>query len=178
MEERNMKDNIKVLISQEDLENRIKEMAEQINKDYEGEALHLICILRGSVFFTCELAKHLTMPVTIDFMTASSYRDQMESQGFVDIMQELTDSIEDRNVLVIEDIIDSGNTLSCLLPIFQEKHPKSLKLCTLLDKPDRRVVDVKVDYVGMQIPDLFVVGYGLDFAQKYRNLPYIGVIQQ
>ncbi len=173
-----MKDNIKVLISQEKLENRIKEMAEQMNKDYAGEALHLICILRGSVFFTCELAKNLTMPVTIDFMTASSYRDQMKSSGTVDIMRELTDPIEGKNVLVIEDIIDSGNTLSCLLPIFQEQNPKSLKLCTLLDKPDRRVVDVAVDYVGMQIPDLFVVGYGLDFAQKYRNLPYIGVVEQ
>ena len=173
-----MKDNIKVLISQEKLENRIKEMAEQINKDYEGKALHLICILRGSVFFTCELAKSLTMPVTIDFMTASSYRDQMKSQGFVDIMKELTDSIEDRNVLVIEDIIDSGKTLSCILSLLQGQNPKSLKLCTLLDKPDRRVVEVNVDYVGMQIPDLFVVGYGLDFAQKYRNLPYIGVVEQ
>ncbi len=173
-----MKDNIKVLISQEDLENRIKEMAEQISKEYEGEELHLICILRGSVFFTCELAKYLTIPVTIDFMTASSYRDQMESCGSVDIMRELTDSIEGKNVLVIEDIIDSGKTLSCILSILKEKNPKSLKLCTLLDKPDRRVVSVHVDYVGMQIPDLFVVGYGLDFAQKYRNLPYIGVIEQ
>ena len=173
-----MKDNIKVLISQEDLENRIKEMAEQISKEYEGEELHLICILRGSVFFTCELAKYLTIPVIIDFMTASSYRDQMESCGSVDIMRELTDSIEGKNVLIIEDIIDSGKTLSCILSILKEKNPKSLKLCTLLDKPDRRVVSVHVDYVGMQIPDLFVVGYGLDFAQKYRNLPYIGVIEQ
>lgn len=173
-----MKDNIKVLISQEDLENRIKEMAAQVSKEYEGEELHLICILRGSVFFTCELAKHLTIPVTIDFMTASSYRDQMESCGSVDIMTELTDSIEGKNVLVIEDIIDSGKTLSCILSLLKEKNPKSLKLCALLDKPNRRVVSVEVDYIGMQIPDLFVVGYGLDFAQKYRNLPYIGVIEQ
>ena len=178
MEEADMKDNIKVLISQEDLENRIKEMAAQVSKEYEGEELHLICILRGSVFFTCELAKHLTIPVTIDFMTASSYRDQMESCGSVDIMTELTDSIEGKNVLVIEDIIDSGKTLSCILSLLKEKNPKSLKLCALLDKPNRRVVSVEVDYIGMQIPDLFVVGYGLDFAQKYRNLPYIGVIEQ
>ena len=121
MEELDMKDNIKVLISQKDLENRMKEMAAQINKDYEGEELHLICILRGSVFFTCELAKYLTLPVTIDFMTASSYRDQMESCGSVDIMRELTDSIEGRNILVIEDIIDSGKTLSCILSLLKEK---------------------------------------------------------
>lgn len=172
-----MKDNIKVLISQEKLENRIKEMAAQISKDYEGEELHLICILRGSVFFTCELAKYLTVPVTIDFMTASSYRDQMKSSGTVDIMKELDDPIEGKNILVIEDIIDSGRTLFSIISLLKEKNPKSVKLCTLLDKPDRREVSVDVDYVGMQIPDLFVVGYGLDFAQKYRNLPYIGVVE-
>ena len=177
MEERNMKDNIKVLISEEKLENRIKEMAEQINKDYAGEALHLICILRGSIFFTCELAKSLTMPVTIDFMTASSYRDQMESQGSVDIMRDLTDPIENKNVLVIEDIIDSGRTLSYLLENLKTRNPKSLRLCTLLDKPDRRVVEVAVDYVGFEIPDEFVVGFGLDCNQQYRNLPYIGVLK-
>ena len=173
-----MKDNIRVLISQEELENRIKEMAAQISKDYEGEELHLICILRGSVFFTCELAKYLTIPVTIDFMTASSYRDQMKTSGKVDIMKELDDPIDGKNVLVIEDIIDSGRTLHSILALLKEKNVKSVKLCTLLDKPERREVSVDVDYIGMQIPDLFVVGYGLDFAQKYRNLPYIGVIEQ
>ena len=171
-----MKDNIKVLISQEKLENRIKEMAEQMNKDYEGEALHIICILRGSVFFTCELAKNLTMPVTIDFMTASSYRDQMKSSGSVDIMRELTDSIEGKNVLVVEDIIDSGRTLSDVVKMLKERKPLSLKVVTLLDKPSRRLVDFEADMTLFTIDDFFVIGYGLDYNEKYRNLPFVGIL--
>ena len=131
----------------------------------------------GSIFFTCELAKYITVPVTIDFMSVSSYGDGTESSGRIKIMKDLDDPIKDKNVLVVEDIIDSGRTLSHLLSFLQVREPKSLKLCTLLDKPDRRVVDVTVDYVGKEIPDLFVVGYGLDYAQKYRNLPYIGVVE-
>ena len=172
-----MEDKISVLIPQEELEARIREMAAQISKDYEGEKLHLVCILRGSIFFTCELAKYITVPVTIDFMSVSSYGDGTESSGRIKIMKDLDDSIKDKNVLVVEDIIDSGRTLSHLLSFLQVREPKSLKLCTLLDKPDRRVTDVMVDYVGKEIPDLFVVGYGLDYAQKYRNLPYIGVVE-
>lgn len=172
-----MEDKISVLIPQEELEARIREMAEQISKDYEGESLHLVCILRGSIFFTCELAKYITVPVTIDFMSVSSYGDGTESSGRIKIMKDLDDSIKDKNVLVIEDIIDSGRTLAHLLSFLKVREPKSLKLCTLLDKPDRRVVEVDVDYVGKEIPDLFVVGYGLDYAQKYRNLPYIGVVE-
>jgi len=172
-----MEDKISVLIPQEELEARIREMAAQISKDYEGEKLHLVCILRGSIFFTCELAKYITVPVTIDFMSVSSYGDGTESSGRIKIMKDLDDPIKDKNVLVVEDIIDSGRTLSHLLSFLQVREPKSLKLCTLLDKPDRRVVDVTVDYVGKEIPDLFVVGYGLDYAQKYRNLPYIGVVE-
>ena len=172
-----MEDKISVLIPQEELEARIREMAAQISKDYEGEKLHLVCILRGSIFFTCELAKYITVPVTIDFMSVSSYGDGTESSGRIKIMKDLDDSIKDKNVLVVEDIIDSGHTLSHLLSFLKVREPKSLKLCTLLDKPDRRVVDVTVDYVGREIPDLFVVGYGLDYAQKYRNLPYIGVVE-
>ena len=172
-----MEDKISVLISSEDVEKRIHEMAAQISKDYEGEKLHLICILRGSIFFTCELAKHITVPVTIDFMSVSSYGDGTESSGRIKIMKDLDDSIKDKHVLVIEDIIDSGRTLAHLMSFLKVREPKSLKLCTLLDKPDRRVVPVEVDYVGMEIPDLFVVGYGLDYAQKYRNLPYIGVVE-
>ena len=172
-----MEDKINVLISSEDVEKRIREMAAQISKDYEGEKLHLICILRGSIFFTCELAKYITVPVTIDFMSVSSYGDGTESSGRIKIMKDLDDSIKDKNVLVIEDIIDSGRTLAHLMSFLKVREPKSLKLCTLLDKPDRRVVPVEVDYVGMEIPDLFVVGYGLDYAQKYRNLPYIGVVE-
>ena len=172
-----MEDKISVLVPQEKLEQRIREMAAQISKDYEGESLHLVCILRGSIFFTCELAKYITVPVTIDFMSVSSYGDGTESSGRIKIMKDLDDVIQGKNVLVIEDIIDSGRTLSHLMSFLKVREPKSLKLCTLLDKPDRRVVSVDVDYVGMEIPDLFVVGYGLDYAQKYRNLPYIGVVE-
>ena len=172
-----MEDKISALIPQEELEARIREMAAQISKDYEGEKLHLVCILRGSIFFTCELAKYITVPVTVDFMSVSSYGNGTESSGRIKIMKDLDDPIKDKNVLVVEDIIDSGHTLSHLLSFLKVREPKSLKLCTLLDKPDRRVVDVKVDYVGKEIPDLFVVGYGLDYAQKYRNLPYIGVVE-
>ena len=172
-----MDDKINVLIPQEELETRIREMAAQISKDYEGEKLHLVCVLRGSIFFTCELAKYITVPVTIDFMSVSSYGNGTESTGRIKIMKDLDDPIKDKNVLVVEDIVDSGHTLSHLLSFLKVREPKSLKLCTLLDKPDRRVVDVNVDYVGKEIPDLFVVGYGLDYAQKYRNLPYIGVVE-
>ncbi len=172
-----MEDKISVLIPQKELEQRIREMAEQISRDYAGESLHLVCILRGSIFFTCELAKYITVPVTIDFMSVSSYGDGTESSGRIKIMKDLDDSIKDKNVLVVEDIIDSGRTLSHLLSFLKVREPRSLKLCTLLDKPDRRVVPVDVDYVGREIPDLFVVGYGLDYAQKYRNLPYIGVVE-
>ena len=172
-----MEDKISVLIPQEELETRIREMAAQISKDYEGKKLHLVCILRGSIFFTCELAKYITVPVTIDFMSVSSYGDGTESTGRIKIMKDLDDSIKDKEVLVVEDIIDSGHTLSHLLSFLKVREPKSLKLCTLLDKPSRRVVNVDVDYVGKEIPDLFVVGYGLDYAQKYRNLPYIGVVE-
>lgn len=173
-----MEDTIRVLISKEDVEKRIREMAAEISRDFEGETLHLVCILKGSVFFTCELAKYLTVPVTMDFMSVSSYGDKTESSGRIKIIKDLDDSIQGKNVLVIEDIVDSGRTLSHLLAFLKVREPKSLKLCTLLDKPDRRVVPVNVDYLGMQIPDLFVVGYGLDHAQNYRNLPYIGVVEQ
>ena len=173
-----MEDNIRVLISEKDVEKRIREMAAQISKDYEGESLHLICILRGSIFFTCELAKYITVPVTIDFMSVSSYGDGTVSSGRIKILKDLDDSIKDKNVLIVEDIVDSGRTLAHLLGFLKVREPKSIKLCTLLDKPERREVEVAVDYTGMQIPDLFVVGYGLDYAQKYRNLPFIGVIEQ
>lgn len=159
------------------METRIAEIAEQINKEYEGRNVHLICILKGSLFFTCELAKRLTVPVTIDFIQVSSYGSGTVSSGNIKIKKELDESIEGRDVIVIEDIIDSGNTLSRLVPYLQKMEPASLKICTLLDKPDRREADVNVDYNGFDIPDKFVVGYGLDYDQKYRNLPYIGVIE-
>ena len=172
-----MKEEIQVRISEEELIAKIKEIAQQINEDYVGKKVHLVCILSGSVFFTCELAKRITVPVSMDFMCVGSYGDGTKSSGVVRIAKDLDESIEGKDVLIVEDIIDSGNTLYYLMDVLQRRKPASLHLCTLLDKPDRRVKDVKVDYTGFEIPDEFVVGYGLDYAQKYRNLPYIGVVE-
>ncbi|MDO5345080.1 MAG: hypoxanthine phosphoribosyltransferase [Lachnospiraceae bacterium] len=171
-----MKETVRVMIPQEEVENRIAGLADQISRDYAGRTVHLICILKGSIFFTCELAKRLTIPVTLDFMSVSSYGNDTKSSGVVRLVKDLDEPLEGRDVIVIEDIIDSGRTLSYLLENLSSRNPKSLRLCTLLDKPDRRVRDVKVDYTGFEIPDEFVIGYGLDYAQRYRNLPYIGVM--
>lgn len=173
-----MKENIRVMISEEDVDRRIAEMAAAISRDYEGGSVHLICILKGSVFFTCELAKRITIPVTLDFMSVSSYGAGTKSSGVVRLVKDLDEPLEGKDVIVIEDIIDSGRTLSYLLENLGNRHPKSLRLCTLLDKPERRVKkQVKVDYTCFEIPDEFVVGFGLDYDQKYRNLPYIGVVE-
>lgn len=172
-----MEEKIKVMISEDDVDARIKELGDQISKDYAGKQVHLVCILKGSVFFTCELAKRITVPVSMDFMSVSSYGDGTKSSGGVRIAKDLDETLEGKDVLVIEDIIDSGRTLSYLLEVLQKRNPASMRLCTLLDKPDRRTHEVHVDYVGFEIPDEFVVGYGLDYAQKYRNLPYIGVVE-
>ena len=171
------KHHINVLISEADVDKRIQELGDQISKDYEGKEIHLICVLRGGSFFMCELAKRITVPVSLDFMSVSSYGNDTKSSGAVKIVKDLDDSIQGKDVLVVEDIIDSGRTLSYLLEMLKDRKPNSLKLCTLLDKPDRRVVDVNIDYTAFQVPDEFVVGYGLDYAQKYRNLPYIGVVE-
>ena len=167
---------IEVMISEEEVNRRIRELGEQISRDYAGRQIHLICVLRGGSFFMCELAKRITVPVSLDFMSVSSYGGDTKSSGVVKIVKDLDDSIRDKEVLVVEDIIDSGRTLSYLMAMLQDRGPKSLHLCTLLDKPDRRVVDVDVDYTGFRIPDEFVVGYGLDYDQKYLNLPFIGVV--
>ena len=172
-----MADKIRVLLSEEEVNRRIGEIAAQISRDYEGKAIHMICILKGGVFFPCELAKRLTVPVSLDFMSVSSYGSETKSSGVVRIVKDLDEPLKDKDVLVVEDIVDSGRTLSYLMEMLKDRGPKSLRLCTLLDKPDRRVVDVNVDYTGFQIPDEFVVGYGLDYDQKYRNLPYIGVVE-
>ena len=171
------KHHINVLIPEEEVDNKIKEIGEQISKDYEGKEVHLVCVLRGGSFFMCELAKRITVPVSLDFMSVASYGNDTKSSGAVRIVKDLDDSLEGKDVLVVEDIIDSGRTLSYLLELLKDRKPNSLKLCTLLDKPDRRVVDVDIDYTAFQVPDEFVVGYGLDYAQKYRNLPYIGVVE-
>lgn len=173
-----MSEKIRVLLSEEQVDARIQEIADQINKDYEGKEVHMICVLKGGVFFMCELAKRITVPVSLDFMSVSSYGDDTKSSGVVKIVKDLDQSLEGKDVLVVEDIIDSGRTLSYLLKVLKQRGPKSVKLCTLLDKPERRVMkDVEVDYSCFNIPDEFVVGYGLDYAQKYRNLPYIGVVE-
>ncbi len=168
---------IDVLISEEEVDEKIKELGKQISEEYAGKEIHLVCVLRGGSFFMCELAKRITVPVSLDFMSVSSYGSDTKSSGAVKIVKDLDDSIEGKDVLVVEDIIDSGRTLSYLLEMLKDRKPNSLKLCTLLDKPDRRVIDVDIDYTAFQVPDKFVVGYGLDYAQKYRNLPYIGVVE-
>ena len=173
------KDNIKVYLTEEQLNKRIAEIGAEITERFKGESVYLVCILRGSIFFTTELAKRIDLPMTIDFMTVSSYGAATVSSGVVSIKQDLAGSIEGQNVIIVEDIIDSGNTLSRLMQLFKSRNPKTITLCTLLDKPERRVVkDVHVDYTGFVIPDKFVVGYGLDWDQKYRNLPYIGFVEE
>lgn len=171
-----MIENLRVLISEEQVNVRINELAKQISKDYEGRSIHLVCILKGSVFFSCDLAKRITIPVTMDFMSVSSYGDEKVSSGRVKIVKDLDESIQDKDVLIIEDIIDSGRTLAYLMELLSSRAPKSLNICTLLDKPERRVSEVDVKYVGFEIPDEFVVGYGLDYQQTLRNLPYVGVV--
>lgn len=172
-----MGEKISVLINEETIDNRVREMGELISKEYEGKSVHLICVLKGGVFFMCELAKRISVPVSMDFMAVSSYGEGTESSGRIRIVKDLDESIEGKDVLVVEDIIDSGRTLSHLMEMLKARKPNSLKLCTLLDKPDRRVCKVEVNHTGFTIPDEFVVGYGLDYAQKYRNLPYIGVVE-
>ena len=172
-----MAEKIKVLITEEEVDARIRELGEKISKEYEGKQIHLICVLKGGVFFLCELAKRITIPVSMDFMCVGSYGDGTKSSGVVRLAKDLDESIENKEVLIVEDIIDSGNTLYYLMDVLRQRKPASLRLCTLLDKPDRRVKDVHVDWTGFEIPDEFVVGYGLDYAQKYRNLPYIGVVE-
>lgn len=172
-----MSETVRTLITEDDVNKRIAEVAEQISRDYHGEEVHCICVLKGGVYFMCELSKRLSVPVSMDFMSVSSYGNDTKSSGVVKIVKDLDEAIEGKNVLVVEDIIDSGRTLSYLLENLKARKPKSLKLCTLLDKPERRVVEVQVDYTCFEIPDEFVVGYGLDYAQRYRNLPYIGVVE-
>ncbi|MCR4813654.1 MAG: hypoxanthine phosphoribosyltransferase [Lachnospiraceae bacterium] len=172
-----MAEHIKKMMTEEEVDRKIREIGLLISKDYEGKEVHLICILKGASFFACELAKRITVPVTIDFMSVSSYGGGTESSGHVKIIKDLDAPIEGRNVIVVEDIVDSGRTLSHLMDLLKSRNPESIALCALLDKPERRVVDVDVKYVGYQVPDLFVVGYGLDYDQKYRNLPYIGVVE-
>lgn len=169
---------IEEMISEETVENRVIELAEQINADYEGRELHMVIILKGSVFFATELAKRVTVPVTMDFMTVTSYGDGMVSAGEITVKKELDEDITGKEVLIVEDIVDSGRTLYHLKRLLLARNPASLKIVTLLDKPERRTVEIRTDYCGFEIPNRFVVGYGLDYAQRHRNLPYVGVIIQ
>ena len=166
-----------ILFSEEQLKARVREIAGQIDRDFAGKEPMLISVLRGSFIFMADLMRSITLPCTVDFMAVSSYGAGTTSSGQVKITKDLSESIEGRDIIVVEDILDSGNTLSYLLQILQARHPASMKLCTLLDKPDRPTKPVHVDYGGFSIPDGFVGGYGLDFAEKYRNLPYIGVLK-
>ena len=168
----------KVLISEEQLQAKVAELGAQISRDYEGKDLLLVSILKGSVVFMADLMRAITEPCSIDFMVVSSYGGaNTTSTGLVKIVKDLDQDLSGKDVLIVEDIIDSGRTLYYLIDILKKRNPKSVHLCTLLDKPERRVCDVKVDYTCFNIPDEFVVGYGLDYAQKYRNLPYIGVVE-
>ena len=164
-----------VLFSEEQLKNRVREIAQQITADYQGKEIMLISVLRGSFVFMADLCRAIDLPCTLDFMAVSSYGKGTKSSGQVQITKDLSEDISDRHIIVVEDILDSGNTLSYLLKILENRHPASIRLCTLLDKPDRRVKPVEVHYSGFTIPDAFVVGYGLDYAEKYRNLPYVGI---
>ncbi|MCI8550358.1 MAG: hypoxanthine phosphoribosyltransferase [Lachnospiraceae bacterium] len=173
-----MEDKIRVLLPEDEVDARVEEIGKKISEDYAGQSVHLICVLKGGVFFTCELAKRITVPVSMDFMCVSSYGAGTQSSGVVRIIKDLDEPLAGKHVLIVEDIIDSGRTLSYLIEVLKQRGPADIRICTLLDKPSRRVKkEVQVDYTCFSIPDEFVVGYGLDYDQKYRNLPYIGVVE-
>lgn len=168
------------LLTEEELKNKVAELGAQITKDYKDvkEDIIVVCLLKGSIIFTADLCREIKLPLKLDFMGVSSYGDGTTSSREVKIVKELDERIHDKHLLIVEDIIDTGRTLKKIKEILQDRGVKSIKICTLLDKPSRREVEVEVDYVGFEIPDEFVVGYGLDFAQNHRALPYIGIVKQ
>ena len=172
-----MKETIRVLLSEEEVDRRIKEVADQINRDYAGKEVHLICVLKGGVFFMCELAKRITVPVSLDFMSVSSYGDDTKSSGVVRIVKDLDESLAGKEVLIVEDIIDSGLTMHYLKELLSARKPASITTVSFLDKSTCHDKSLKTDICGFEIPDEFVVGYGLDYANYYRNLPYIGILR-
>lgn len=172
------KDVERILVSEDEINVIISEIAEKINKDLNNEPLLVVIILKGSTPFAMDLIRKLDMPVEIDFMQVSSYGKSTESNGFINIKRDLEQDVTGKNILIVEDIIDSGNTLHKIKTLFEHRNAKSVRICTMLDKPSRRVVDVDVDYVGKEIPDEFVIGYGLDYSEQYRNLPYIGILKR
>ncbi|MGC8879734.1 MAG: hypoxanthine phosphoribosyltransferase [Anaerolineae bacterium] len=167
----------RILITEEDLRQRTRELGQQISRDYQGKDLHLICVLKGGVTFLVDLMREICVPHSIDFMATSSYGDATETSGVVRILKDLDIPIAGRNVLIVDDIIDSGLTIAYLRRILLERQPASLRICTLLNKKERRVVDVPLDYIGFDIPNEFVVGYGMDFRELYRNLRFVGVLK-
>lgn len=168
----------KVLLSEKEIKDKIVELGAVISNDYKGKNLVLISILKGSVVFTADIMRCITIPCSIDFMSVSSYGNGTTSSGVVKIVKDLDSSLEGVDVLIIEDILDSGKTLNYLKKMLLSRNPASLKICTLLDKQERRQADITADYIGFSVPDEFIVGYGLDYAEKYRNLPYIGVLDE
>lgn len=172
------KDIKKILIAEDELQAKVKELGAKITEDYQGKDLLLVCVLKGAVLFVSDLMKRIDLPLEIDFMAISSYGSNTQSSGVVRILKDLNQSIEGRNVLIVEDIIDSGLTLSYLAENLRARGPESVEICTILDKPDRRTTSLDIKYTGFQVPDEFVVGYGLDYAEKYRNLPYIAVLKE
>ncbi|MCT4661159.1 MAG: hypoxanthine phosphoribosyltransferase [Tissierellales bacterium] len=173
-----MNDIERVLLTEEDLKNKIAQLGEQISKDYQGEELLLLGILKGSVIFMSDLARSISIPVSMDFMAVSSYGDGTESSGVVRILKDLDQEIKGKNILIVEDIIDSGLTLDYLMGYFKARGPKSVEICTIMDKSDRRTVEVPIKYLGFDVPNEFLVGYGLDYAEKYRNLPFVGILKE
>lgn len=167
----------KVLLSAEEIQEKVKELGSQISKDYEGKNLMLISILKGSIVFMSDLMRAITIHCKIDFMAVSSYGSSTKTSGVVRILKDLDIPLENYDVLIVEDILDSGMTLDYITKILNERHPNSIKICTLLDKPARRKIDIKADYVGFLVPDEFVVGYGLDYDERYRNVPFVGVLR-
>ena len=166
-----------VLFSEEQLRDRIRQLGEEITKDYAGQELVLVCILRGSYIFMADLSRAIDLPLSADFIALSSYGKGTSSSGQVELRKDLSDPVEGKHLLIVEDILDSGNTLYYLTNLLKTRHPASVRICTLLNKPERREKDIQPDYVGFTIPDAFVVGYGLDYAEKYRNLPYVGILK-
>ena len=165
----------RIIISEEEIQARVRELGEAISRDYAGKTITLLCVLKGGLMFLCDLAKHITQPVAYDFMSVSSYGDATETSGVVRIVKDLEESIEGKHVLIVEDIIDTGLTLSYLLNNLHSRNPASLRICTLLNKPENRCVEIPIDYVGFEVPNAFLVGYGLDFKQLYRNIPFVFV---
>ncbi len=170
-------DILKVLITKEELEQKVKELGRQISRDYTGKNLLMVSVLKGSVVFMADLMRAVTIPCEIDFMSVASYGSGVKTSGVVKIIKDLDIDLKNRDLLLVEDILDSGMTLNYIKNMLEQRGTRSIRICTLLDKPERRQVDIKADYSGFSVPDEFVVGYGLDFAEKYRNLPYVGVLK-